>query len=139
MKSEKHERFRLQTVSSPAYVSPVRDYISRLCLTFGFSRESAFDIKVVCSEALTNIIKHAYENEPGQPIFIEILKYDHYIEIQFRDFGFQKPIGKGMARDLTEYRERGLGLFLIHKLTDYHYFDQSLDKGTLLVLKKRIS
>lgn len=138
MKSEKQERFRLQTVSNPAYLAPVRDYISRLSQIFGFSRDGAFDVKVACSEAISNIIKHAYENQTDLPIFIEIIKYDKYIEIHFRDFGIQKPIGRGLERDLTEYRERGLGLFLINKLTDYHYFDQSFDKGTLLVIKKRI-
>ena len=138
MKSKTRERFRLQTISNPAYIGPVRDLVFKLSMMFGFSRSGAFDLKVVCGEALSNIIRHACSSSLNIPIFIEILKYDSYIEIKFRDFGDQKPIGKGLARDLTEYRERGLGLYLISKLTDYHFFDQSFQKGTLLTVKKRI-
>ncbi|MDH5654385.1 MAG: ATP-binding protein [Spirochaetia bacterium] len=139
MKPEKKERFRLQTLSNPVYIAPVRDLVFKLALMFGFSRNEAFDLKVVCGEALSNISRHAYENKLNGPIFIEILKYEKYIEMKFRDFGIQKPIVKGLARDLSEYRERGLGLFLISKLTDYHVFDQSFDKGTLLTIKKRFT
>ena len=139
MKSEKRDRFRMQTLSNPVYISPVRDLVFKLSLMFGFSREEAFDMKVVCGEALSNIIRHAYGNTLNRPIFIEILKFEKYAEMRFRDFGLQKPIGKGLARDLTEYRERGLGLYLISQLTDYHFFDQSFQQGTLLTVKKRFS
>ncbi len=110
----------------------------RIALLQGFSRESAYDLKIVCGEALNNIIRHAYREERDRPIFIEVLMHAHYLEIRFRDFGIQTPIGPNLARDLSDYRERGLGLYLLDKLTDYHHFDQNFKQGTRLTIKKRI-
>ena len=94
---------------------------------------------MACGEALSNIIRHACENDYHQPIFIEIFMEEELFEIKIRDFGLQKTIHKNLSRDLSEYRERGLGLYLIQNLTDYHHFDQSFDTGTELTLKKRLA
>ena len=64
--------------------------------------------------------------------------YHTYLEIRFRDLGQQIPITARHAHDLSDYRERGLGVFLISKLSDYHYYDQTRKVGTELVIKKRI-
>ena len=71
-------------------------------------------------------------------MFIEVLMFRNYIEIRFRDLGRQIPITGRHARDLSDYRERGLGVFLISQLSDYHYYDQSRKVGTELVVKKRV-
>ena len=49
-----------------------------------------------------------------------------------------KPVPPGSAQDLSDYRERGLGLYLISELADFHYFDQSFKVGTMLVVKKKV-
>jgi len=95
-------------------------------------------MKIVCGEAVSNIIRHAYDGKTDQPIFLEILLYPDFLEIRFKDMGKQLPINPGESKDLSDYRERGLGLFLISNLSDYHYFEQSQEIGTLLVVKKKI-
>lgn len=137
-KAKPIRRFRLQTLSDPAFIKPVREYICRLAELQGFSKTGVFDIRVVVGEAIANIITHAYEGRPDGPIFIQILMHSGYLEIRFRDFGTQKPGRKIVSKDLSEYRESGLGVFLIGKLTDYHYFDQNFQTGTELVVKKRV-
>jgi len=137
--SPPRERVRLQVPSHPKYVAMVRDFIYKLSLQNGLSKEEAFDFKLLCGEALANIIQHAYLDRHDRPIFIEFLMFNHYAELRFRDMGTQHSISPGQARDLSDYREKGLGLFLISKLSDYHYFDQSFKTGTLLVVKKRLS
>ena len=95
-------------------------------------------MKVITGEAMSNIIKHAYGSRYDRPIFIESLAYQSYIELRFRDMGAKRPVGKNLSRDISDYRERGLGLYLIGKLSDYHIFDQSLEIGNQLIIKKRI-
>lgn len=136
-KPETKDRVRLQIPSHPRYVSIARDLVYRLCLQNGFTAKGAFDMKVVSGEALINIIKHAYSDVTDKPIFVEILMYHEYIEVRFRDMGLQIPVSAGLSSDLSDYRERGLGLYLIGKLSDYHFFDQSLPVGTRLTVKKR--
>lgn len=132
------DRVRLQIPSHPRYVGFARDTIYRLGLQNGLSMSAAFDLKIVVGEALTNIIKHAYSGQSDKPVFLEVLMYHTYLELRFRDLGRQIPITAQHARDLSDYRERGLGVFLISELSDYHYYDQSRKVGTELVIKKRI-
>ncbi|MEQ9366223.1 MAG: ATP-binding protein [Leptospirales bacterium] len=132
------DRVRLQIPSHPRYVGFTRDTVYRLALQNGLSMGAAFDLKIVTGEALANIIKHAYDGKSDKPVFIEILMYQSYLELRFRDLGRQIPITSSHARDLSDYRERGLGVFLISQLSDYHYYDQSRNVGTELVIKKRL-
>lgn len=133
------DRVRLQVPSHPRYISFARDAVYRLAQQSGLGMSAAFDLKIVAGEALTNIIKHAYQGQSDKPVFIEVLMYPSFLEIRFRDLGRQLPITAGHARDLSDYRERGLGVFLIGELSDYHYYDQSRRIGTELVVKKRLS
>ncbi len=129
---------RMQVPSHPRFMALVRDLLYRFCLGFGFSRQGAFDMKLVCGEALANIIQHAYRGQDDRPIFVEFFMYSDYLELRLRDMGVQQPVPPGSAQDLSDYRERGLGLFLISRLSDFHYFDQSFKVGTQLVVKKRV-
>jgi anti-sigma regulatory factor (Ser/Thr protein kinase) len=131
------DRFRLQVSSDPVHVKPVRDFVYRMAVNFGFSSRRAFDLKLITGEALRNIILHAYEGQKNQSIFIEGLLLGNHMEISFRDFGKQLPISSGNAADLSEYRESGIGVYLISRLSDYHYYNQSLEKGTKLTVKLR--
>ena len=133
------ELVRLQIPSNPRYVSLARDMVYRLCRQHGFTAGGAFDLKLISGEAINNIIMHAYQKKEDRPIYIEVLFHPEYAELHFRDLGIQRPIGPDSARDLSDYRERGLGVYLIRKLSDYHFYDQNRKIGTLLVIKKRFS
>ena len=129
----------MQIPSHPMYVAFARDSVYRLARAYGFKPAQALDLKIITGEALSNIIKHAYEDRTDKPIFIEILMFQKYIEMRIRDLGKQVPITAGRAGDLSDYRERGLGVFIIGALSDYHFFDQGEQVGTTLVIKKRLA
>lgn len=128
----------MEILSHPRNLYPLREFLFRIARGWGFSREGALDLKIACGEALLNIIVHAYGEKTDGPIFIEMRTFGGYMEIEFQDFGIQRHIRPGMIRDLADYRESGLGIYLISKLTDYHFYDQNRKRGTRLVLKKRI-
>ena len=56
-------------------------------------------MKIVCGEAVSNIIRHAYDGKTDQPIFLEILLYPDFLEIRFKDMGKQLPINPGESKD----------------------------------------
>lgn len=136
--SATRNHIRMQFPSQPRYVATVRDTVYRFALQHGFSRSGAFDLKLITGEALTNIIEHAYMGRADKPIFIEMLFFKEYAEVRIKDLGRQVPITRDLPRDLSDYRERGLGLYLIAQLSDYHFYDQSQKVGTTLVIKKRL-
>lgn len=131
------DRFRMQVSSNPIHVKAVRDFVYRMAVDFGFTTRRAFDLKLITGEALRNIILHAYEGQNNHPILVEGNLYDNHLEISYRDFGKQTPVLSGHAVDLSEYRESGIGVYLISRLCDYHYYNQSLEKGTRLTVKMR--
>src|SRR5699024_4875353 len=95
----------------------------------GFSYESIEDIKVAISEAVTNVVSHAYESEEKGEVAIGFGIYKDKMEIMISDkgdsFQFEKirnRIGPVKTREkvnpTVELREGGFGLFLIDALMD---------------------
>ncbi|MBI41889.1 MAG: anti-anti-sigma factor [Leptospiraceae bacterium] len=132
------EVLRMQFPSHPRFIAQIRHFVYDTCLNSGFSKPAAFDLKVITGEALSNIIKYAYDSRTDKPVFLELLFFRTYLEMRIKDLGKRSPVGQNLARDLSDYREAGLGIYLISHLSDYHYFDQSAEVGTMLVIKKRI-
>lgn len=133
------QKIRMQLLSDPRFLKPFRNFIYELSLSYGITHKISFEIKIIVNESITNIIKHSYNNNPLGWIFFEYLFYTTYIELRFRDFGKKSFNPKELIpKDLSDFRDKGLGLYIISKLSDYHYFKHMEDLGTLLVIKKRI-
>jgi serine/threonine-protein kinase RsbW len=112
-------------------------------LVFNAARENGFslldcaDIRLIVGEALLNIIKHAYIDSFDRPIFIDLLFFKEKLEIRLRDYGIKSKLSNLKSYDVSDYREEGLGLYLIRQLTDHYFLDQSLEQGNQLVLMKK--
>jgi serine/threonine-protein kinase RsbW len=128
---------RLQVPSHPRYLSLARSFVFNAARENGFSLYDAADIRLIVGEAMQNIIKHSYLEIYNRPIFIELHFDKDKIEIRFRDYGLKSKLANLKSYDLTDYREEGLGLFLIRKLTDHYYLDQSMEFGNQLILMKK--
>ncbi|WP_010569548.1 ATP-binding protein [Leptospira broomii] len=128
-------QFRIQIPSHPRYVSVARNFVYNLARESGFTLYDSADLKLAVGECLLNVIKHAYLGKHGYPIFLEILIFDNRMEVRIRDFGVQKNLSDMRGYDLGDYREEGIGLYLVRKLTDHFYVDQS-GKGNRLILTK---
>ncbi|TGM04967.1 ATP-binding protein [Leptospira jelokensis] len=128
---------RIQIPSNPRFVSHTRNYFFNLCLEHGFSLFDSMDLKLVIGEAITNIIRHAYLGNTNKPIFIEIQFDRDRVEIKLRDYGIKVEPKDLRSFDVSDYREHGIGLFMIRELTDYYFLDQSFEIGNQMVLIKR--
>lgn len=134
-KANYSNQFRIQIPSHPRYVSAARNFVYNLAYESGFTLYDSADLKLAVGECLLNVIKHAYLGKNDYPIFLEISLFENRMEIRIRDFGVQKKLSEMRGYDLGDYREEGLGLFLVRKLTDHFYIDQS-GKGNRLILTK---
>ncbi|PJZ70120.1 anti-anti-sigma factor [Leptospira perolatii] len=129
-------QFRMQIPSNPRYVSVARNFVYNLARQCNFSLHDSADLKLAVGECLLNVIKHAYLGKTNYPIFLEITALDDRMEIRIRDFGVQKNLSTIQSYDPGDYREEGIGLFLIRRLTDHFYIDQS-GRGNKLILTKK--
>ncbi|MEM0502990.1 MAG: ATP-binding protein [Thermoplasmata archaeon] len=128
---------RLQIPSHPRYLQIVRNFAFHIARENGFSLYDSADIRLIVGEAIQNIIKHAYLEKYDKPIFIEFKFFKDKMEIRIRDYGLKSILANLKSYDLSDYREEGLGLYLIRRLTDHYYLDQSLEYGNQLVLMKK--
>lgn len=111
------------------YVGVVRLTISGIASRMGFTYEDIEDMKIAISEAVTNVVKHAYETqEPGE-LTIGFGVYENKVEMMVADrgesFNFNEVkdrIGPmtvmSEVKPVTQMREGGFGLYLINALMD---------------------
>jgi serine/threonine-protein kinase RsbW len=126
---------RIKIPSDPKYVSTVRAMVEDLARKSGFDKTKIEDLKLAINEALANVILHAYSGLKNKVIFLYIIVHPNLLEIIIKDFGKKLDIRNLRSRDLMDFKEDGLGVFLIKNMVDeVIYTSQSV--GTELKLVK---
>jgi len=103
----------------------------------GLSPEEIYDVKLAVNEAVANIIEHAYQWRDDGQIIVDLLGREGELEIHLRDFGRKVEASRLRSRDLDDFRDGGIGLFLIQTLMDSVTYDTSSPVGTELIMVKR--
>lgn len=103
--------------------------------------EELSDLKTAVSEAVTNAIIHAYDNEEGSiELKLELQGQDIIIEV--RDFGVGiADIQKAMEPAYTtrpEWERSGMGFAFMEAFMDELRVDSAPGEGTRIRMKKRI-
>ncbi len=99
------------------------------------------EIELCMIEALNNVIKHAYDSEPGNPIYINTVIDDQKLTIEIIDNGrsrenFEKPVLDFDPKDIPNLPEGGMGLYIIDQFTDENYYEARSDKNIFTLVKK---
>lgn len=121
-------------------VVKVNDAVNDFLIKQGIEEliRNAFDICL--TEALNNVIKHAYKEEKGKSIQVKVIKDENLVEVNIIDEGLPRTnleIKKldYNPNDLESLPESGMGLFIIQQLMDeLDYF--SINGKNYFVLKK---
>lgn len=115
--------------AKPEYVGVIRLTLSGIANRMGFTYEAIEDLKIAISEATTNVVSHAYENEYSGELNIGFAVHSDRLEVMVSDQGtgfdlqeVRERIGPVRKREevqpVSELREGGFGLFLINTLMD---------------------
>ena len=97
--------------------------VNAICRVCGFSTEEASQIELCTVEAVTNVIEHAYENQPGHPVEIRVTAKGGQLVLQIQDRGHTRAASVTTTLnfdplDIPSLPEGGMGLFLINSLMD---------------------
>lgn len=130
--------------AKPEYVGIVRLTASGIANRIGFSYDDIEDIKVSISEACTNAVNHAYEQEEGGKITVGFGLYEDRLEMMVVDRGksfslenIRKKVGPLTSNmPVDQLNEGGLGLFLIETLMDK--VEISGESGVIVLMTKYI-
>lgn len=115
---------RLQLLSNPQVLCGIRGAVSPIANSLGFNDDDCRAITLALDEAITNVIRHAYNGKFGRPIAIEFHKVNGAdsskpgLEILLTDRGAKPKPGALKGLPPGELRSGGLGL---------HFMRQSMD------------
>ncbi len=118
----------------------VRGWVARC----GACEKMIADVVLALDEALTNVIRHGYDNQTGQRIVlhgecVQTLDRGRLLEFIVRDWGRQVPLENIRGRDLDEPRPGGLGVHIIRALMDQADYSHAQGGGMRLVMRKYFS
>lgn len=104
-------------------VSSLCKNIRGFCLDNGLEKSVCSEIEICLTEAINNIVKHAYEENFTQSINVKITLKEKLIKLELTDHGisrreFRKPTLEFDPNDIENLPEGGMGLYIIDQLMD---------------------
>lgn len=134
--------YRMTILSDTKNESFVRSTIAAFCSELNPTMEQINDIKTAVSEAFTNCIVHAYNNEVGE-VIIEASVYENKYEIKISDSGCGlNDIAKAMEPFYTskpEQERSGMGFTLMQAFMDEVTVLSEVGKGTTVIMVKNLT
>ena len=123
------------------YLDEIRDFVGEVARTGGFSDKDVYNIQLATDEAASNIIEHAYENQPDGILELSCVMKGDTITIILIDRGesfdpSEIPL-PDLKADLSDRKIGGLGIFLMRKLMDEVHYEPKPDKSNVLTMIKR--
>ena len=117
----------------------IREAVREAVESCGCSAECAADVVMAVDEACQNIIRHAYCDDTGGAIELEIERCGEDLVVSLRDFAPEVDPDEVKPRDLDEIRPGGLGTHLIREMMDSAEFIRpESGGGNLLRMVKRV-
>lgn len=127
--------------SSTEHLREVRNFVQNFVQQFDVNKNDLDEIILAVDEAYTNIIKHAYNNDPNQTVKIELGTSTDILWVQLSDTGFHFNADEYQPPDLLKRiknkQRGGMGVYLINKLMDSVEYS-SAGKTNTILMRKRI-
>lgn len=127
--------FKLQVPSDPQMLSVVRSTVGQFAAVAGFSEDDCRMITLALDEAMTNIIRHAYNNRHDQAIEVHGRRCAEGLEFRLLDHGRSVRPAELRGRPLEEVRPGGLGTHLIAQIMDEVSYQPLEDRNELCLVK----
>jgi serine/threonine-protein kinase RsbW len=139
---ESFDFIEMKFPAKPEYVGVIRLSLSGIANRMGFTYEDIEDLKISISEAVTNVVNHAYQDDEQGEVTIGFGVYENRLEIMVADHGgsfnlkdIKEDIGpQNHEESIENLREGGFGLFLINALMDK--VEIKNDSGVIVLMTK---
>ncbi len=116
------DTYRIDVPASTQQLSVVRDFVTNHARTYGFGESDIEEIRLAVDEAMTNVIKHAYQYDESKTVYVTLGKNKTEFWVAIQDSGEAFDIEKYQEPDVSERikqrKKGGVGVFLIRKLMD---------------------
>lgn len=117
-------------------IDDAREWVSERVRAAGFGDDAVGEIELALTEAVANVIEHAYKGAADKRIEFGVGFEGDMLNITVRDWGEYLDPASYRGRDLDDPGEGGYGVFLMTQLMDDVTREPQPDGGTLLTLTK---
>jgi serine/threonine-protein kinase RsbW len=112
-----------------------------ICSYLSLTEVDAYYLELCVVEAVNNAIKHAYDNEEGHVVEVDITYSSEEIVLDISDRGkpmslYHPALPDYDPEDLKALPEHGLGLYIINTVMDNVTYTSEGDRNTLRMTKK---
>ncbi len=136
----KDAHVRIELRSDPIYLAGARQLVAAVAQRLGFDDAACSQIALAVDEALCNVIRHGYEQQRDQPIWISLRPEQPDppmgLRVVIEDEGRQVEPGQIRGRDLEDIRPGGLGVHIIREVMDEVAYEKRDGRGMRLTLVK---
>lgn len=134
--------YQINISASTRNLSEVRNFITDHAESYGFVEGQIADIRLAVDEAVTNIIKHAYQNDTSKEINITLKFNDNQLCILLTDTGktfeFETYELPDIKKQIEQKKRGGMGVYLIHSLMDKVSYTRKGQKNRMTMCKNRM-
>lgn len=131
--------YRKTIQASTKNLSKARNFVAEYARKNGFNTQQISDIRLAVDEAITNIIKHAYNGEEDHTIEIELTFKDDRFCVELFDTGatfslktFKQP---NIEEKIKQKKRGGMGVYLIHSLMDKVSYGREDEANKMVMCK----
>ena len=129
--------YRLALEGGLELASQIREWVREQARAEGLDEDAVGDVALAVTEAVSNIVRHAYDGRTSGRIEATLAVDDTALTLHLRDYGRKFDPATYQTPDLDTPAEGGYGIFLIRTVMDEVRYDTSHAQGTELVLVKR--
>jgi serine/threonine-protein kinase RsbW len=120
---------RLELLSSPLYLSGVREFISGIAKRIGFTETNCSQLALAVDEAMANIIRHGYDARTDGKIWLTVThegdaRTGLFLQVVIEDEARQVDPCTIKSRDLEDIRPGGLGVHIIKEVMDVATYEK---------------
>ncbi|RMH54298.1 MAG: ATP-binding protein [Candidatus Hydrogenedentota bacterium] len=115
---EKERRFSSRMDEIQGATTFLEETLRSYGLVSGKKDPLLFDLRLSLTEAFANVVEHGYRGRMEEPILVRLRVKKNEFRLEIEDYAYRPSPKTLRSRDLGEYRERGLGLFLISRCMD---------------------
>ena len=126
---------RFELIASSEILSPFRKELRQILNQAGWEKKTVEEILLAVDEALTSIIRHAYQKKAGK-MAVTVKISDATIEIVLEDWGQRFDPTQVPPPELPRHKPGGLGVHFIRTIMDQMIYDDQFTEGNRLRLIK---
>ena len=119
----------------------IRSFVGDQARQAGFNAKDIYSIQLATDEAASNVIEHAYGENPGEQFDVSCEFQNDRLVIILMDHGktfepsrVEEP---NLNADLFERKIGGLGIYLMHKLMDEVRYETTPAGNRLTLIKRK--